>query len=46
VAQAQKLMKEVITLRPASPYNEELLGLIAAARGEFDDAIRQQKRAL
>ena len=39
-------MKEVITLRPASPYNEELLGVIAAARGEFDDAIRHQKRAL
>jgi hypothetical protein len=39
-------MKEVITLRPASPYNEELLGVIAVARGEFNDAIRHQKRAL
>ncbi len=46
VAQAEELMKVVAKLQPASPYNEELLGVIAAARGEFDDAIRHQKKAL
>jgi tetratricopeptide (TPR) repeat protein len=46
VAQAQELMKVAAKLRPASPYNEELMGVIAAAQGEFDDAIRHQKRAL
>ena len=28
------------------PYNDEMLGVIAAAQGRFDDAIRHQKRAL
>ena len=46
VARARELVREVVKLRPAGPYQEELLGVIAAARGNFDDAIRHQKRAL
>jgi tetratricopeptide (TPR) repeat protein len=46
VARAQELVRDIVKLRPASPYNEELLGVIAAAQGKFDDAIRHQKRAL
>jgi tetratricopeptide (TPR) repeat protein len=46
VARAQELMKTVVKLRPVSPYNEETLGIIAAAQGRFDDAIRHQKQAL
>ena len=46
VAQAQELLKAVIKLQPTSPYNEELLGVIAAAQGNFDDAIEHQKKAL
>jgi len=46
VARAEELVREVVKLRPASPYNEELLGVIAAAQGKFDEAIRHQKRAL
>jgi hypothetical protein len=39
-------MKTVIKLRPTSPWNDETLGVIAAAQGRFDDAIRHQKKAL
>ena len=39
-------MKVVAKLRPADPYNEELLGVIAAAQGKFAGAIRHQKRVL
>jgi tetratricopeptide (TPR) repeat protein len=46
VAQARELMKVVVTLRPTSPHTEELLGVIAAAGGSFEDAIRHQKEAL
>jgi tetratricopeptide (TPR) repeat protein len=46
VAQAQELMKTVVKLRPTSPYNEELLGVIAAAQGRFDEALEHQKKAL
>jgi tetratricopeptide (TPR) repeat protein len=46
VARAQELMETVVALRPTSPYNEETLGVIAAARGRFDDAIQHQKKAL
>jgi tetratricopeptide (TPR) repeat protein len=46
VAQAQDLMKAVVKLRPTSPYNEELLGVIAAAQGKFEEAIKYQKKAL
>src|SRR5262249_7591224 len=46
VARAQELMKTVVALRPTSPWNEETLGVIAAAQGRFDDAIQHQKKAL
>ena len=46
VASAAEIMKGVVRLRPASPYNEEVLGVIAAARGKFDDATGHQKKAL
>jgi tetratricopeptide (TPR) repeat protein len=46
VASAAETMKGVVRLRPASPYNEEVLGVIAAARGNFDDAIGHQNKAL
>jgi hypothetical protein len=39
-------MKAVVKLRPTSPYNEELLGVIAAAQGKFEEAIKYQKKAL
>jgi len=46
VVQAQELMKAVVKLRPTSPYNEELRGVIAAAQGKFEEAIKYQKKAL
>src|SRR5205085_3971457 len=46
VAAAQELMKMAIPLEPTNPHNEETLGVIAAAQGRFDDAIRHQKKAL
>jgi tetratricopeptide (TPR) repeat protein len=45
-AKAQELCTAVLKLRPASPFNEELLGVIAAAQGRFDAAVAHQKRAL
>jgi tetratricopeptide (TPR) repeat protein len=46
VVGARELMKVVVQLRPASPYNDELLGAIAAAEGNFAEAIRHQTKAL
>jgi tetratricopeptide (TPR) repeat protein len=46
VAQAEELTKAVVKLRPTSPYNEELLGVIAAAQGKFEEAIKYQKKAI
>jgi tetratricopeptide (TPR) repeat protein len=46
VAKAEELMKTVIKLRAASPYNEVTLGVIAAAQGRFEDAMKHQKKAL
>jgi cytochrome c-type biogenesis protein CcmH/NrfG len=46
VAQAHVLMKAVVQLRPTSPYNDELLGVIAAAQGKFAEAMKHQKAAL
>src|SRR5262249_8149504 len=46
VTRAQELMKTVVKLRPTSPWNEETLGVIAAAQGRFEDAIQHQKKAL
>jgi tetratricopeptide (TPR) repeat protein len=46
VAQAQELMDRLVKLRPTSPYNEELFGVIAAAQGKFAEAMRHQQTAL
>jgi tetratricopeptide (TPR) repeat protein len=46
VGRAEELTKTVTELRPKGPLNEELLGVIAAARGRFDDAIARQSKAL
>jgi tetratricopeptide (TPR) repeat protein len=46
MAAAEKLSKAVVQLQPKSPYNEELLGVIAAAQGRFDEAITHQQQAL
>jgi tetratricopeptide (TPR) repeat protein len=46
VAKAQELMKTAVQLRPTSPYNEQTLGVIAAAQGRFADAIKHQVTAL
>jgi len=46
VSRAEELMKEMVRLRPSSPYNDELFGVIAAARGKFDEAIKHQEKAL
>jgi len=46
VAKAEELMKMVVKLRPASAYNEETLGGIAADQGRFEDAIINQRKAL
>jgi tetratricopeptide (TPR) repeat protein len=46
VARARELMEAVIRLRPAGPLNEELQGVMAAAQGSFEDAIRHQTKAL
>jgi hypothetical protein len=46
VATARELMTTVVKLRPTNPHNDETLGVIAAAQGRFDDAIRHQQKAL
>src|SRR5262249_39673557 len=46
VTHAQELLKAAVQLRPASPFTEELLGVLAAAQGRFEDAIRHQEKAL
>ncbi|HKB05025.1 MAG TPA: tetratricopeptide repeat protein [Gemmataceae bacterium] len=46
VGRAEELMKVVVELRPKGPLNEELLGVLAAARGKFEDAIAHQSKAL
>jgi tetratricopeptide (TPR) repeat protein len=46
VDRAEELMKVVVELRAKGPLNEELLGVIAAARGKFEDAIAHQSKAL
>jgi tetratricopeptide (TPR) repeat protein len=46
LARAEELLKTAERLRPTSPFTEELRGVLAAARGEFDAAVRHQKKAL
>jgi tetratricopeptide (TPR) repeat protein len=46
VAKSRELIKIVLDLRKSSPYNEATLGVIAAAEGKFDEAIKLQKKAL
>jgi Tfp pilus assembly protein PilF len=46
VAAAQELMRIAIPLAPTDPYHEETLGVIAAAQGRFEDAIRHQMKAM
>ncbi len=46
VAKAQELMKIAVELRKGSPSNDATLGVIAAALGNFDDAVRFQRKAL
>ena len=46
IAKAQELMNTVLELLSQSPDNDEVLSVIAAALGRFDDAIRHQKKAL
>lgn len=46
VDKAEELLKTGIKLGLMSPWNEETLSVIAAARGRFDEAIKLQNKAL
>jgi tetratricopeptide (TPR) repeat protein len=46
VAKSRGLMKTALELRKASPANQAMLGVIAAAEGNFDEAIKLQTKAL